>query len=68
MQSTPKKSNISSYASYENGGDSQLLIQPMIVDHYIPMMMPETGTTSFGGGGNRGVNSKGYKRNTLSRH
>lgn len=70
---TPSRNDfdsLKSQASYE-GTDSQVMIQPIIIDNFVPMPMP-TGTTSFGHGAARGAGGAGlnktYKRNSLSRH
>ena len=70
---TPSRNSFDSlktHASYE-GTDSQVMIQPVIIDNFIPMQMP-SGTASFGHGGARGAGGAGlnktYKRNSLSRH
>jgi hypothetical protein len=70
---TPSRNNfdsLKSQASYE-GTDSQVMIQPIIIDNFVPMQMP-SGTTSFGHGAARGAGGAGlnktYKRNSLSRH
>jgi hypothetical protein len=70
---TPSRNDfdsLKSKASYEKA-DSQVMIQPIIIDNFIPMQMP-SGTTSFGHGAARGAGGAGlnktYKRNSLSRH